>query len=99
MRLRLAPALCALAILFGGSMGASAQKPAVAAPAQAPPKPSAAADVATASARIIPAPATHKFPNGQTFFYDVEWRLWRAGTATIRLDAGGVEQRVTGAEE
>src|SRR4051812_28679607 len=99
MRLRLGPALCALAILFGGSMRASAQKPAAAAPAQAAPKPSAAADVATTNARIVPAPANYKFPNGQTFFYDVEWRLWRAGTATIRLDAVAAEQRVTGAAD
>lgn len=49
----------------------------------------------------VPAPAIHapapnyKFPTGQTLTYAVEWRLFDAGIATIRVDAAGREQRVT----
>jgi hypothetical protein len=48
-----------------------------------------------AESRITPPPPSHSFPNGQAFFYDVEWRLLPAGTATLRLDASDNEERVT----
>jgi Protein of unknown function (DUF3108) len=35
-------------------------------------------------------------PDGQTLVYDVEWRLLPAGTATLRLEAAGNEQRAVG---
>ncbi|HUS19645.1 MAG TPA: DUF3108 domain-containing protein [Terriglobales bacterium] len=46
-----------------------------------------------APAILSPSPA-YKFPNGQVFNYAVEWRLFDAGIATIRMDAAGREQRV-----
>lgn len=42
-----------------------------------------------------PAPG-YAFPNGQTWYYDAEWRLFNAGTATLRLDGAAGEQRVHG---
>jgi hypothetical protein len=74
----LGPALLLLAV------SALAQAPA------APPPP----DTVGPRARILPAPEGHKFFAGQTLVYDVEWRLWRAGTATIRLEPAGPEQRI-----
>lgn len=35
---------------------------------------------------IRPVPDNFRFANGQTLHYSAEWRLWTAGTATIRLD-------------
>lgn len=44
---------------------------------------------------IRPLPSTYRFANGQVLHYAAEWRLVSAGTATIRMDAVGSEQRVT----
>lgn len=67
-------------------------------PAQTPaPAPAARpADSVSTNSRIVPRPESFQFPNGQTLVYDVEWRLWRAGTATIRMEAAGPEQRIFG---
>lgn len=46
---------------------------------------------------IQPVPPGYRFPNGVVFHYDVEWRLLKAGTASIRLDQAGGEERVTAA--
>jgi len=63
------------------------------APPQRPgPSPGA---VIESESRITPPPPSHSFPNGQALSYDVEWRLLTAGTATLRLDASGKEERVT----
>src|ERR1041384_4123070 len=61
-------------------------------PAPAPAKP---ADAISTNVRIAPAPEKFAFPDGQTLIYDVEWRLWRAGTATIRTDPAGAEKRLS----
>ena len=61
---------------------AAAQKPA--APSAAPARP----------AQVQPPPAAYKLPSGQTFTYDVDWRLFNAGTATIRVESAGREQRI-----
>ena len=43
---------------------------------------------------ITPPAADHKFPDGQTLVYVADWRLFNAGTGTIRLESAGREQRV-----
>jgi hypothetical protein len=68
----------------------SAQTPAT---APAPPHPP---DAISSNARIIPPGANYAFPAGETLVYDVEWRLWHAGNATIKLDAAGTENRIVG---
>jgi hypothetical protein len=40
--------------------------------------------------------AGYRFPNNQTLTYDVEWRLLNAGTATLRMEQAGSEERVVG---
>lgn len=39
-------------------------------------------------------PASFRFPVGQTLTYDADWRLFNAGTATIRVEAAGREHRI-----
>lgn len=45
---------------------------------------------------IRPVPEGYSFPHGTVLHYDAEWRLWKAGTATMRIDTAGSEERVTG---
>lgn len=53
------------------------------------------ARIASAPVASIQAPVPgHRSPAGQTFSYAVEWRLFDAGVASIRLDAAGREHRV-----
>ncbi|MGA8734761.1 MAG: DUF3108 domain-containing protein [Terriglobales bacterium] len=46
------------------------------------------------SARIIPPPPNHAFPNGQTYVYGVEWHLFNAGTSEVTLSLDGGQQHV-----
>lgn len=45
-----------------------------------------------------PDPANH-FPAGQTLVYTAEWRVFNAGTATLRLEQTGQEAHVFGAAD
>jgi hypothetical protein len=81
---------------------------AVAAPPQVRKKPGAVPSVAPAPApvaadkAIMSAPAIAKprpeyqFPVGQTYVYGGEWRIFNAGTGTLRLEQAGREYRVVG---
>jgi len=44
---------------------------------------------------VHPAPDTYVFPNGQTYVYEAEWRLWNAGTARISMDEAGGNLHIT----
>ena len=45
----------------------------------------------------IQAPSVgHSYPDGVTYVYGTEWRIWTAGTATLRLERAGNQQRVIG---
>jgi hypothetical protein len=46
-------------------------------------------------ATIIAPPPAHRFPNGQAYVFSVEWHLFTAGTAVVRMDTVSNEQRVT----
>lgn len=50
----------------------------------------------SASTRITPPPATYKFPLNQTLRYAVDWRVFSAGSATLRMESAGREHRVLG---
>jgi hypothetical protein len=42
--------------------------------------------------RILPPPAAYSWPNGDRYVYSVEWQLFHAGTATVKMqrsDSGG----------
>ena len=86
------PALLACAVLWLASLflfpGAGvAQKP-------ASPAASAPAPGTEVSAPGIHPPAERHFTSGETYVYEVEWRLWKAGRATLRVEDAGSEQRV-----
>ncbi|HET7439915.1 MAG TPA: DUF3108 domain-containing protein [Terriglobales bacterium] len=55
----------------------------------------AASVSAAPGARIIPPPPNYQFPNGQTYVYGVEWHLFNAGIATVKMEAAGAEKKVT----
>lgn len=63
------------------------------APAQTPARPP---DAISTNSRIVSRPESFQLPDNQTLVYEVEWRLWRAGTATIRLEPAGAERRIFG---
>jgi len=83
------PALFVLAAVLLSPGAGVAQKPAPHPPAA----PTAAPDTVSSSSSIRP-PAERHFTSGQTYVYEVEWRLWKAGTATLRIEDAGREQRV-----
>ena len=53
-------------------------------------------DSISSAANIHPPTPGYKFPNGQTFQYKGEWRIFEAGVATLRMDAAGGQQRIVG---
>jgi len=69
-------------------------------PAQSSPpqtaNPVPSATVSATGPRIVPPAAGYQFPNGQTYVYGVEWHMFNAGTATLRIEADGPRQKVTG---
>ena len=54
----------------------------------------------TAQKPVVGAPAIaaprsgHQYPVGQTYVYEAEWRIFTAGTATLRMERAGAENRV-----
>jgi hypothetical protein len=49
-----------------------------------------------AESRIEPPPPNYRFPNGETYYYTAEWRLWDAGTASLRVVQSGNEEKIFG---
>ncbi|MCU1312022.1 MAG: hypothetical protein JWO20_3147 [Candidatus Angelobacter sp.] len=47
-----------------------------------------------AGSQVTAPNAAYKFPDGQTLVYGVDWRLFNAGTATLRMERAGREQRI-----
>lgn len=84
------PALLARAVLLLASLFLSPG----AGVAQKPAAPPAAVPRAPAPDPGLRAPVERHFSSGETYVYEVEWRLWKAGTATLRIEDAGSEQRV-----
>ncbi len=88
----------------GASQPRNAVRPGVSKPARtltpAPAGPAAVEPVAAnGTAALGPAgdrAANYRLPDGQTFYYDVDWRLVKAGSATLEIGAAGAEQRILG---
>lgn len=59
-----------------------------------PSKPATAVHVTDNSPHITAPISGYRYPNNQTLVYNTDWRFFNAGTATIRIDAAGREQRV-----
>jgi hypothetical protein len=63
--------------------------------AQAPQaKPPTAVQPPDNSPHIISPDPAHKFPLNTTLTYSAEWRLFNAGTATMRMESAGREHRI-----
>ena len=50
---------------------------------------------AVPAAKMIPPAPGYRFPNGQTYIYSVEWRMFTAGTAQVKAEPAGANQRVS----
>jgi hypothetical protein len=68
------------------------EKGAVAAP-KAPSAPAAEQSEMVAPSITRPR-ADYQFPVGQTYFYGATWRVFNAGTATLRMEKAGQENRI-----
>lgn len=51
--------------------------------------------VSAASSQIIPPTAGYRFPDGQTYNYTVEWHLFTAGTARVKMEAASNLRQVS----
>ncbi len=51
-------------------------------------------DTVGALARIQAPAQSYKFPDNVTYVYTAEWRLWTAGTATLKMERSGAQQRI-----
>jgi hypothetical protein len=47
------------------------------------------------STQILPPPPDYRFPDDQTYVYAIEWHMFKAGTAAVKLNSMGNEQRVS----
>ncbi len=47
------------------------------------------------SGKIDPPRADYKFPNGTTYVYQAEWRMWNAGTASISVEGSENEEHIS----
>jgi hypothetical protein len=88
-RTRIAAVFLALVVLLVSLVASNAQQPAE--PAATAQQPSSAEPVS----EIRPPQPKHRFPNGETWVYQVEWRIFDAGVARLRIEPAGREQRVT----
>lgn len=82
----------------GWTQSSSAQFPSKKAAPAAPPQsqvaPANAAPQQGPVKQIVAPGAAYNFPNGQTLHYQAEWRLFSAGSATIRMEPVGREQHI-----
>ena len=91
MRWSLIPGLC-LVCVVGISLGQT--------PSPQDPKSSTGVSVSSAPpAPILAPPPGYKFQSGRTYVYAVEWHLFHAGTATVRMDGDGGAHRVIATAE
>jgi hypothetical protein len=54
---------------------------------------------AVPKASIQPASDSYHFPYNQTLHYDAEWRLWKAGMATLKIERNGEQEHVIATAE
>lgn len=78
--------LLAFAIAFGGGepMSAVGQRSTAKTP-----------DVIGPAAKIVPPAENYRFPNGQTYVLAVEWHLFNAGIARVKMEQVGGQQKVS----
>jgi len=62
------------------------------------PAPTASAVIGPLS-MIHPLAPDHAFPNGETYTYTAEWRIWTAGTVKLGISSDSSGQRVHGSAD
>ncbi|HLW51952.1 MAG TPA: DUF3108 domain-containing protein [Candidatus Angelobacter sp.] len=98
--IRLLCLLLPILLLAGFVLSPADQRPVktpspAASPAATPVATPAVSVVITAPSIAHPRPE-YKFPTGQTFVYAAVWRIFNAGTATLRIEPAGAQDRVLG---
>lgn len=89
--------LLALGFCAGAPAWQRPQRATPVAPPAATPSPPASALAASITAPSIVKPRPeYQFPLGQTYVYGGVWRIFNAGTATVRMEQAGPENRVLG---
>ena len=72
-------------------MGLGWAQAGVPSPAQLPPPASVSAG---SPSRIVPPAPGYRFPNGENYVFNVEWHLFAAGHATVKLESAGSQEGV-----
>lgn len=54
---------------------------------------------AVAKATIHPVGEAHRFSNNLTLHYEAEWRLWKAGAGTLKIEQNGDQEHVIATAE
>jgi hypothetical protein len=49
--------------------------------------------------KVIPPSPSYRFPNGQTYYYNVEWHMFNAGTAVVKMQMENGRQHITSTGE
>lgn len=80
--------IVALVLLLVPALAAPQKSPA---PLAVPPQ----AGTLSAPGQIVPPAPGYRFPDNQTLVYTAEWRIWTAGTASLRMEPAGAERKVT----
>lgn len=65
------------------------------APAATSPHAATPTDTIGSTSKVIAPSSTYRFPDNITYVYNAEWRLWTAGTATLRMEQAGNLQKVS----
>jgi hypothetical protein len=50
--------------------------------------------IGQSQSQVLPPPPNYTFPNGRTYVYSVQWRVFTAGNVTVTLQSDGAEQHV-----
>lgn len=51
--------------------------------------------VLAAGSHVVPPPRGYHFSDGQTYVFSVQWHMFTAGVANVKIDRVGAEQRVS----
>lgn len=71
------------------------QRSGSAAPASPAPPGQSPPNVIGSSSHIHAPAAGYQFPDGQTFYYGAEWRIWNAGTASLQAQNVNGQRKIT----